>query len=335
MFKFKIVSSLEKAFVEESIDKFEALERISVLKGERFSLQLLYTYEEDENEFYQLRLRPEISGALAKYVTLHSVLNVPVIQPVTYNRIDDNYLRTTPGLYPDMLEPVHYNGEFRVRRGCLESLWLEFNIPEDCDAIGENALTIPANTSYYYIIYRAVNLYFEATGATGIKVVYGESEYTADANGKIDFALLGADTNSAEILFIENTTDAEITFAVEVNSAPGTYGNPIEIETVGEAIVTDPITKGTTLYYTYTATESGFFTVELSTAVAYISMQNTRNSNSVNSVSDAEDGKIKLIVNAGDVIKIDVSVISSTETVSVTFTPTLVTLEAITPVKKD
>ena len=64
-------------------------------------------------------------------------------------------------------------------------------------------------------------------------------------------------------------------------------------------------------------------------------MQNTRNSNSVNSVSDAEDGKIKLIVNAGDVIKIDVSVISSTETVSVTFTPTLVTLEAITPVKKD
>ena len=200
---------------------------------------------------------------------------------------------------------------------------------------GENALTIPANTSYYYIIYRAVNLYFEATGATGIKVVYGESEYTADANGKIDFALLGADTNSAEILSIENTTDAEITFAVEVNSAPGTYGNPIEIETVGEAIVTDPITKGTTLYYTYTATESGFFTVELSTAVAYISMQNTRNSNSVNSVSDAEDGKIKLIVNAGDVIKIDVSVISSTETVSVTFTPTLVTLEAITPVKKD
>ena len=142
MFKFKIVSSLEKAFVEESIDKFEALERISVLKGERFSLQLLYTYEEDENEFYQLRLRPEISGALAKYVTLHSVLNVPVIQPVTYNRIDDNYLRTTPGLYPDMLEPVHYNGEFRVRRGCLESLWLEFNIPEDCDEVGESTLTI-------------------------------------------------------------------------------------------------------------------------------------------------------------------------------------------------
>ena len=142
MLKFKIVSSLEKAFIDESIDKFEALERISVLKGERFSLQLLYTYEDDENEFYQQRIYPELRGALAKYATFHTVHNVPVVQAVTYNRIDDNYLRTTPGLYPDMLEPLHYHGEFRVRRGCLESVWIEFNIPEDCAEVGENELTL-------------------------------------------------------------------------------------------------------------------------------------------------------------------------------------------------
>ena len=200
---------------------------------------------------------------------------------------------------------------------------------------GENTLVIPANTSYNYIIYRAVNLYFEATGAAGIKVIYGENEYTADESGKISFALLGTDTNSAETLVIANTTDAEITFAVEVNSAPGTYGNPIEIENVGEAIVTDPIAKGTTLYYTYTATESGIFYIEVGTASAYVSMQNTRNSNSVNSVSDIEDGKIKLIVTAGDVIKIDVSVTASTEAISVTFTPVIAAIEAIEPVKKN
>ena len=142
MLKFKIVSSLEKAFIDESIDKYEAIEKLSVLRGERFSLQLLYTYEEDEEEFYQQRLYPELSGPLAKYVTLHTVHSVPVIQAVTYSRIDDNYLRTTPGLYPDMLEPLHYNGEFRVRRGCLESVWMEFNIPTDCPEVGESELTV-------------------------------------------------------------------------------------------------------------------------------------------------------------------------------------------------
>ncbi len=200
---------------------------------------------------------------------------------------------------------------------------------------GENSITIPASTSYNYIIYRAVNLYFGATGATGAKVTYGECEYTADANGKIDFALLGTDTNSAETLVIANTTEAEITITVEIKSAPGTYGNPIVIETVGEAIVTDPIAKGTTLYYTYTATESGFFYIEIGTASAYVSMQNTRNSNSVNSVSDIEDGKIKLMVTAGDVLMIDVSVTASTEAISVTFTPVIAAIEAIEPVKKN
>lgn len=200
---------------------------------------------------------------------------------------------------------------------------------------GENSITIPASTSYNYIIYRAVNLYFGATGAAGAKVTYGECEYTADESGKIDFALLGTDTNSAETLVIANTTEAEITITVEIKSAPGTYGNPIEIETVGEAIVTDPIAKGTTLYYTYTATESGFFYIEVGTASAYISMQNTRNSNSVNSVSDIEDGKIKLMVTAGDVLMIDVSVTASTEAISVTFTPVIAAIEAIEPVKKN
>ena len=142
MLKFKIVSSLEKAFIDESIDKYEALEKISVLRGERFSLQLLYTYEDDEFEFYQKRIYPKLEGALADYVTFHTVHNVPVIQPAVYNKLDDNYLRTSPGLYPDMLEPLHYNGEFRVRRGCLESVWMEFNIPESCPHLGENQLTL-------------------------------------------------------------------------------------------------------------------------------------------------------------------------------------------------
>ena len=142
MIKTKIVSSLEKAFIDEKIDKFEALESISVLRGERFSLQLLYTYEPDEGEFYQRLVLPKFEGPMAKYVKLHNVQNVPVVLPVVHTKVDDNYLRTTPGLYPDVLEPVHYEGCFRVRYNNLDSLWMEFNIPEDCAEVGESELKL-------------------------------------------------------------------------------------------------------------------------------------------------------------------------------------------------
>lgn len=143
MYKFKIVSSLEKAFIDEKIDNFKALERLSVLRGERFSIQLLYTYEHDEAEFFQKRITPVFEGTLAKYITLHNVKNVPVEYPVPHHCNMKNYLRTTPGIYPDLLEPIHYRGEFRVRHDNLDSLWIEINIPKDCEEIiGESELSV-------------------------------------------------------------------------------------------------------------------------------------------------------------------------------------------------
>ncbi len=186
---------------------------------------------------------------------------------------------------------------------------------------GEGELSIPASTAYNYIIYRAVNLFFNATDAAGVKVVYNNIEYTADEDGVIYFPLLGTDTNSAESLVIENTTSAAVTFALEVKSAPGTYGNPIVIETAGSAITTEPIASGDTVYYTYTATITGTFTITVDTDGASISMLNMRNSQSVNSVEDAEGGVIVLQVNEGDQIRIDISLGVSGDTAAVTFTP--------------
>ena len=42
MLKTKIISSLEKAFVNGNIDGFDALERVSILKNERFSFQFIF-----------------------------------------------------------------------------------------------------------------------------------------------------------------------------------------------------------------------------------------------------------------------------------------------------
>ena len=41
MIRAKLISSLEKCFTYDSVDKFDALENISILKNERLSFQLI------------------------------------------------------------------------------------------------------------------------------------------------------------------------------------------------------------------------------------------------------------------------------------------------------
>ncbi|MBQ5842317.1 MAG: hypothetical protein IIW63_04105, partial [Clostridia bacterium] len=95
MFKTKIVSSQQKAFLDDSIDSFPRLEKISVLRGERLSFQLLYV---DEGEGY-LPSRPycglTVEGALSEHVTVRDVRNVPVDRPLHPDRADEYYLRRT------------------------------------------------------------------------------------------------------------------------------------------------------------------------------------------------------------------------------------------------
>ena len=135
MLKTKIVSSQQKAFIDDKIDSFPTLTKISVLRGERLSIQLLYV---DEGEEYMPK-RPYctlmLSGKLAEGATVRDVRYVPVERPVHPDSYDSNYLRTEPGLYPDILTPLRYNGKFIISRDKLRSLWIELTIPVDIDGI--------------------------------------------------------------------------------------------------------------------------------------------------------------------------------------------------------
>ena len=126
MLKTKLTSSLEKAFIDDNIDKFPTFSRACALRGERFSVQLLYV---DEGPDYSLERRPfmtlTLDGDLAKYVTVRDVRNVPVDRPVVPDRYDSQYLRTTPGIYPDLLTPLRYGGKVVPGRDKLRSLWIE------------------------------------------------------------------------------------------------------------------------------------------------------------------------------------------------------------------
>ena len=169
-------------------------------------------------------------------------------------------------------------------------------------SVGENIIELPAGTAYHYIVYRAVKLFVTVEGE-GVKVVYGENEYTPN-DGVIVFDLLGADTNSVEGFVIENTLDAETAVSVVINSVPGTSGNPLVIETLGEEISKGGLTSNDIVYYSYTATKSGTLTITVISEATAASMINSRNSVAVSTESE-QTNVIELEVEEGDVIIID------------------------------
>ena len=148
MLKTKLTSSLEKLFVDQNVDRFPTLEKISVLKGERFSFQLLYapTYTLEKTD--RILWDVSIGGDLAKYASVRCVTNIPVTRPVYPTRHDDNYLRTTPGLYPDLLLPLGRDSQVATSFGSTpKSLWLEVILPEDVES-GEHGITVSLSSSF-------------------------------------------------------------------------------------------------------------------------------------------------------------------------------------------
>ena len=203
------------------------------------------------------------------------------------------------------------------------SLYLENKTPNGTSGrefpldIGENEITIPANTTYHYIVYRVVNYYAMIEGATA-KVTYRNAVYTPDEFGVISVKLLGSNTNATEILQIENTSDVEQTYSVDITSAPGSSENPKNLP-LDANVSTGEIAVRESVYYTYTATQTGTLTITLLSENAYLSMMNVSTYSSVNT-NEAESMTISISVNAGNTVKIEcMATASESETAIVTF----------------
>ena len=145
MLKVKIVSSLVKVYTDSSHDGLEAFDRISMLKGERISFQLVLQYvkEATDGKFTERKLyTPRIVGALSEHVSLSEVRNVGVELPTLPDLADDNYERFTPGLYPDVLSVLPYGGKVNARVLFPSSVWVDLDVPADATAIGESEIRI-------------------------------------------------------------------------------------------------------------------------------------------------------------------------------------------------
>ena len=145
MLKTKIISSLVKVYTDSSFDELKPFGRISMLKGERISFQLVLQYvkEATDGKFTERKLyTPRVLGALSQYVTLREVRNVGVELPTLPDLADSDYERLTPGLYPDVLCPLGNGGRVNARVLFPSSVWIDVEVPENAEAAGESEITV-------------------------------------------------------------------------------------------------------------------------------------------------------------------------------------------------
>ena len=174
----------------------------------------------------------------------------------------------------------------------------------------EASVTLPANATVYYELRNlsGASMFIQTQG---VEVVYKGVTYTYDAQkNAVEIPLDATDTNSRVKFALVNKTDAELTINAVLQVPEGSLENPIVLTTLGEVTVE---VKGTgQIYYQWTASEAGTFTVTSNSQDSYISVTNKTKVSSETVINrEGQDQTLKttieIAVNAGDVISIEAS----------------------------
>lgn len=127
-YEMKLLSSLVKVFQDETpVYRPECL-KLSGLWGETVSFQAAYTGD----CFNRERLDVRIISPIERWIRIRSVEQVPVGR-ATNGIVDDNYLRTSSGLYPDLLRDVK-DGKVIVCSRQWRSLWIDVDVTDEIEA---------------------------------------------------------------------------------------------------------------------------------------------------------------------------------------------------------
>ena len=127
----KIISSLEKCFLDETVFSKPQLKEFSMLKNEKYSFQMCFDTE--HVPYCRDIFTYEINSPLKDYISVYKVQNIPSNLPVCPNGYDEKYLRTEPGLYPDLLQPTDENDHFTIKHNLL-ALWFEIDTKGQVEA---------------------------------------------------------------------------------------------------------------------------------------------------------------------------------------------------------
>ena len=143
--KMRAVSSLEKCFFDEKMENKSEVKEITAFKNERIAFQVLYVCETHEKRIREGRV--SLTGDLAKFATVRNVVHIPSMQPMNQNKQEGVYLRREPGMYPDLLRPLHYRNSTMMPYMRHRALWVEIRLPEDI-APGEYSIGVSITSDW-------------------------------------------------------------------------------------------------------------------------------------------------------------------------------------------
>ncbi len=128
----KILSSLEKCFIDETLEAKTEVLNLKVLKNQSLSFQMACLRDDSEDRISFSA--PVIEGEIAKYITAKEVVYVPSTFPAPIGKENKYYLRTDIGFYPDPIRPLRFAGAISLRPERLHCIWFDVKLPDDLEA---------------------------------------------------------------------------------------------------------------------------------------------------------------------------------------------------------
>src|SRR5699024_2489319 len=125
IYEMRLVSSLEKVFPDDRPVYRPECMKLTGLKGETVSFQAACTC----TGFMKNRVKVRIDSELKDQIHVRKVETVPVGRtcgPI----VDDNYLRTDSGVYPDLLRELK-DDEVDIYPQKWRSIWIDIEITEE------------------------------------------------------------------------------------------------------------------------------------------------------------------------------------------------------------
>ncbi len=122
--RIKTVSGLKKIFLDECILEKMELKKGSCLKNECYHYEVIF--DVDTALCFKGVAHIKLVSPIADYVNIRRLNHVPVQMPAYTGNKDEWYLRTTPGIYPDILEDIDFNAPMPLTN-TLQTLFVEIN----------------------------------------------------------------------------------------------------------------------------------------------------------------------------------------------------------------
>ncbi len=116
-----LLSSLSKVFLDEITGKVPQSNKITALKNETVSYQIAYLSDEDIT--CKLSVQSDYSDCV-RVRTVEMVQVDYVARQQDYEG-DKNYIRTSPGLYPDILRDIP-DCKLELKKGEYRTIWVDF-----------------------------------------------------------------------------------------------------------------------------------------------------------------------------------------------------------------